>query len=216
MCCLHRFLDYHVDGLFPTWKAKYLIIGTFNPSWNKPSGNNADYFYGRSNYMWRLLPRFVLEKSLEESSIEQKISFCKRNHIGFTDLIKRVDNADYNNNLHRVRILSFKDSDLLQFGADLQFNTQDIMNYIDNNPFLERVYFSLLGQNAGSISVAMEQIEKHCSEKSIAIPTHRLHTPTGQGLGVGSPRENVLTHRWFEQGLKFINDQFNPNYFLYQ
>ena len=212
MCCLHRFLNYHTDGLFPSWNVKYLIIGTFNPSWNKP-GNNADYFYGRSNYMWLLLPRFVFEDSLQESSIEQKVSFCRRNFIGFTDLIKKVDNADYNNQLHRDMILSFKDADLLQFGADLNFNTQDIINYIDNNPFLERVYFSLLGQNVGAISLAMTQIENHCSNKNPVIPTHRLHTHTGQGLGAGAPRENVLTHRWFGQGLNFINNQFNPNDF---
>jgi hypothetical protein len=212
MCCLHRFLNYHTDGLFPSWNIKYLIIGTFNPSWNKP-GNNADYFYGRSNYMWLLLPRFVFEDSLQESSIEQKISFCRRNFIGFTDLIKKIDNADQNNPLHRDRILSFKDADLLQFGADLHFNTQDIINYIDNNHFLERVYFSLLGQNVGAISAAMTQIENHCLQKNPVVPTHRLHTHTGQGLGAGAPRENVLTHRWFGQGLHFINNQFNPNDF---
>jgi hypothetical protein len=95
MCCLHRFLDYHREGLFPSWNVKYLFVGTFNPSWNKP-GNNADYFYGRSNYMWLLLPRFLFQDTLQESSIEQKILFCRRHFIGFTDLIKRIDNADYN------------------------------------------------------------------------------------------------------------------------
>jgi hypothetical protein len=212
MCCLHRFLDYHAAGLFPSWNVKYLFIGTFNPSWNKP-GNNADYFYGRSNFMWLLLPRFRFENSLRESSVEEKISFCRRNFIGFTDLVKRVDNADYNNLLHRERILSYKDADLLQFGPDLIFNTNDINSYIDNNPILERVYFSLLGQNVGTISTAMADIEQHCNQRNPAIPTHRLHTHTGQGLGADAakaPREKVMTHRWFSQGLNFINDQFNP------
>jgi hypothetical protein len=166
--------------------------------------------------MWLLLPRFVFEDSLQESSIDQKISFCRRNFFGFTDLIKKVDNADFNNNLHKQKILSFKDADLLHFGADLDFNTQDIINYIDNNPILERVYFSLLGQNVGAISTAMTQIENHCLQKQPAVPTHRLHTHTGQGLGVGTPRENVLTHRWFGQGLNFINNHFNPNDFPFQ
>lgn len=212
MCCLHRFLDYHSNGLFPSWNVKYLFIGTFNPSWNKP-GNNADYFYGRSNYMWLLLPRFTFEESLQESSTEQKISFCRRNFIGFTDLIKKIDTVSHNNPLHRERILSFKDADLLQFGVDLHFNTQDILNYIDNNPFLEHVYFTLLGQNVGAISAAMTQIENHCLQKNPVIQTHRLHTHTGQRLGSGTPRENVLTHRWFGQGMNFINNQFNPNDF---
>lgn len=212
MCCPHRFLNYHIDGLFPTWKVKYLFIGTFNPSWNK-LGNNADYFYGRSKYMWLLLPRFVFEDSLKESSPEQKTTFCKRRFIGFTDLIKKINNADYDNHLHRERILSFKDADLLQFGQDLVFNTQDIINYINNNSSIERVYFSLLGQNVGSISNAMTEIEHHCLQRNPVVPTHRLHTHTGQGLGKGAPRENVLTHRWFGQGLNYINNLFDPNDF---
>lgn len=215
MYCLHRFIDYHREGLFPSWHVKYLFIGTFNPSWNKP-GNNADYFYGRSNYMWLLLPRFVFENSLQESSVEQKVSFCKRNFIGFTDLIKRIDNVDYCNPIHKKRILSFKDNDLLGFGADLVFNTEDILSYIDNTPSLERIYFSLLGNNVGTISDAMTQIEQHCLQKNPSIPTHRLHTHTGQGLGKGSPRENVLTNRWHMQGLNFINNLFNPNDFPFQ
>jgi hypothetical protein len=216
MCCLHRFIDYHAGGLFPSWNVKYLIIGTFNPSWNKP-GNNADYFYGRSNYMWLLLPRFVFEDSLQESSVEEKISFCRRHFIGFTDLIKRIDNTDYNNPHHKEKILSFRDRDLLELelpehGAHLQFNTAEIIDYIDNNPHLERVYFSFLGQNLRSISAAMAEIEANCNHKNPVIPTHRLHTHTGQGLGEGAPRANVLTRRWLNQGLNFGVD-LNPNDF---
>jgi hypothetical protein len=74
----------------------------------------------------------------------------------------------------------------------------------------------LLGQNVGAISAAMTQIEQHCLNKNPAIPTHRLHTPSGQALGVGAPRENVLTYRWFGQGLNFINNNFNPNAFPFQ
>jgi hypothetical protein len=212
MSCLHRFLNYHREDLFPSWKIKYLFIGTFNPSWNKP-GNNADYFYGRSNYMWQLLPRFFGEQSLIHSSTEDKILFCKKHEIGFTDLVLKVNNVDYDNALHKKKILSFKDKDLLFFRQNLSFNTNNILNYIDNQLKLNRIYFTLLGQNVESISLAIKTIENHCLKKNNPIPTHRLHTHSGQGLGKGIPRENALTHRWYNQGMCFLNSKFNPQEF---
>lgn len=203
MCCLHRFLDYHQNGLFPTWETKFLFVGTFNPSWNKP-GNNADYFYGRSAYFWKILPRFFGLPSLQNSSIEEKIRFCQDKKVGFTDLIKAVNRADYYNQLHKDRILSFKDSDLLLFGEDLQFNTPEILHYIDNNNHLVKIFFTLLGQNVGLISQQMSVIEDHFNQGG----TNRLHTHTGQGLR-GIPRDNALTQAWYNQGLNFVNATFD-------
>jgi hypothetical protein len=209
MCCLHRFLDYHKEGLFPSWKVRFLFIGTFNPSWNRP-GENADYFYGRitSNYMWFLLSRFFKEDGLEDRSVAEKIAFCKRNLVGFTDLIKGVRNADHNNPAHKERILSFKDADLLKFGDGLEFNIDNITRYIDENQSIQRVYFTLRGENVGAISTAIKKIEQHC-QKIGAPTTHRLHTPSGMGLGEGKPQENVITHRWHQQGMDLVNPGFD-------
>ena len=221
MPCLHRFLNLHNEdfgGLFPNWKVKYLFIGTFNPSWDRPDGNNADYFYGRSPYFWEVLPRFVSQDDLTESNASQKIEFCQNKNIGFTDLIKRIDNVELHNEEDRNRILSFKDSDLLTFGNNVVFNTAEIINYINDNTSVKKVYFTLLGAKVGAITAAMVEIEEHCehlhNEFHREIEVHRLHTPTGQGLGAGAPREDVLTHRWFGQHLSFDNG-FNPGEFLF-
>jgi hypothetical protein len=212
MPCTHRFVNYHCNGLFPDWEIKFLFIGTFNPHWNK-SRNNADYFYGRSKYFWVILPRFFEEESLMNSNAEQKISFSKKHGIGFTDLILKIDNANLNNPTHKEKILSFKDRDLLYFRENLIFNTPNINCFIDEHKSLERVYFTLLGNNAGLISTAISTIEQHCLTKKTQTPTHRLHTHTGQGLGEGKPRSNTLTHRWYTQGANFLNENFDPNDF---
>ena len=212
MPCLHRFLNYHSNefgGLFPDWEVEYLFIGTFNPSWDRPDGNNANYFYDRSKFFWKVLPRFVFANDLIDATAMQKIEFSQHNKIGFTDLISGIENIDEENEEDRKRILSFRDRDLLYFDNNVIYNTHNIINYINNNPSIKKIYFTLLAQNVGSITTNINSIEHHCAglhnQLNRDISTHRLHTPTGQGLGRGAPMANVLTHRWHEQELSFEN-----------
>ena len=61
MSCKHRFYD----KLIPSWEFEYLFIGTFNPEWNNPNGNNANYFYSRhTNDFWHILPEVFGDTSL--------------------------------------------------------------------------------------------------------------------------------------------------------
>src|SRR5687767_10938197 len=129
MYCHHRFYNYHQNilnsELFPDWTLKYLFIGTFNPSWNNSNANNADYFYSRSTYLWEIITRFFNHSSLKNSSVDAKIKFCTTHGIGFTDLIKGIDQIDFFNPLHQQLITSYKDQDLLNIvgaGAVIDFN----------------------------------------------------------------------------------------------
>ena len=212
MYCHHRFLNFHQNSngreLFPDWKVKYLFIGTFNPSWNNPNGNNACYFYERSRYFWRVLPRFFNSSSLENTLITEKISFCKRHGIGFTDLIKGVNNVDFFNEHHQELIVNFRDEALLEFAEDLDFNTGNIIQYILNSQSISRIYFTLLANNPNLINAAINEIEIEF-QNNPQINTHRIHTPTGMGLGNGKPKENNLLNRWFGQGLNHISPNLN-------
>lgn len=212
--CNHRFLDFHKNGLFPDWNVKYLFIGTFNPEWNNEN-NNADYFYGRSNYFWSILPTFFHQESLKDSGVNDKIKFSKNEGIGFTDIIKGIKDLDRNNKEHVEKVLSFKDNELITFGSKLIFNTAEIKEYIIKNPSLEKIYFTLLGQNLGLISQSMLDIENYSKKNRPDIHLYRLHTHTGQGLKRGKPRENKLINFWYHQGLKHLNPEFDLKEFPY-
>ena len=202
MPCNHRFMNIHANGLFPNWEINKLFIGTFNPIWNKPNGNNADYFYGRSKYFWKIIPRYFNEQSLKNSTVAEKIAFCKKNKIGFTDLICNIEDADFMNQQHKNWIFSYKDTDLLNF-HNLQYNTNSILDYLNENNQIS-AYFTRLGNGVGNISAQIQHIEANYHN------TFRLHTPTGQGLGKGTPRANKLTCKWHQQGLAGINPNDFP------
>lgn len=95
MTCKHRF----IKELTPSWKVKYLFVGTFNPGedWDEITCNDAAYFYGRPrNQFWNILSDIFDEKSLQESSQKHRQKkrqlgqSCKRKEIGITDLIKAI------------------------------------------------------------------------------------------------------------------------------
>lgn len=167
-------------------------------------------FMGEVTTFGKILPRFFFENSLQDSTVNEKILFCMRHYIGFTDLITEITNADYHCSKDRNRVLSFRDTDLLFFEDNLVFNTKKIQNYIKHNADLEGVYFTLKGQNVGAISNAMSQIQNFCTQLNRIIPTYRLHSPTGNGLRKGVPRENRLTKEWYKNGLCNVNQEFKP------
>ena len=80
MACSHRFLN----ELIPDWEIEYLFVGTFNPEWDSPNGNNANYFYGRStNDFWYILPQAFGGKNLmdKRSQKETLKDFLKNKKI---------------------------------------------------------------------------------------------------------------------------------------
>jgi G:T/U-mismatch repair DNA glycosylase len=76
-------------------ETEILVIGTFNPG---TPLNEADFFYGRRrNFLWQLLPLSFGEASFKGKGREEKISFMKRRHIDFVDIISEVDVDDPSN-----------------------------------------------------------------------------------------------------------------------
>lgn len=126
MPCNHRF----IQDLYPSYRLNYLFVGTFNPAWNKPNGNNAKWFYGRrTNSFWRILPESFGHLNLNSSpNIENpKVwkEYCEKNGIGITDLIESI--IDANENDHNQKVMSFLDEELETF-KHIQFtNIPDII-----------------------------------------------------------------------------------------
>ncbi|MBC6491541.1 hypothetical protein ACFSQD_12735 [Flavihumibacter stibioxidans] len=223
MPCTHQFFrhEQHLPGekgLLPAWPIQTLIIGTFNPEKAWAEKNTARYFYGRErNLLWNVLPEFAGEPPVPKSSVEEQIALLKRHQIGLTDLLIRIEDADLGNAEHRRRIATFLDKDLEQFSS-FTWNTPYILELLAAGG-VEAVYFTRLGKpqqarpRENSFEQQMRIIEAYCH--TAGIPVFRLHTPTGQGMGPGSPRKNRLIQKWYrENGGKdfpFLAKGFDPN-----
>jgi hypothetical protein len=198
MSCTHRFLGLHLENsLFPNWEVDHLFIGTFNPEWDRPNASNAEYFYGRSAYFWDAVTILFEDKTFDwnDDYKEDMVAFCKRNRIGFTDLIIAVEDADIQNESHRSKIYTVKDDDLETF-SNIIWNTGNVIKYLhENRP--EHIYFTLLSGNKTSIFTSeIEKIEQAAA--TLKISSKRLHSPTGANVGNGSPRLHQLIERWSE------------------
>lgn len=225
MSCTHKFYRHsaHMDGanaLLPKWKIKTLIIGTFNPENTWHDENTAKYYYGRSaNYFWDILPFFAEKTNISKEDVASQLNFLKTTEIGLTDILISVNDADIKNETHRARIKSVKDKELEQFES-FTWNSDNIVNYINANN-ITSVYFTYLGDwkrkkpKPNTFEEQTRKIEEACNLKG--IKSFRLHTPSGQGLGKGSPRENVLIDRWYSQNganlFPFLSKNFNLSNF---
>lgn len=223
MSCVHKFYghEFHQNGecgLLPNWKAKTLIIGTFNPSYNFHPQNTALYFYGRKrNYFWDILPLFAGELPLEKSSPQSQKLFLEKKQIALTDLLISIEDCQLSNGEHVQRIKTVKDKEIEKFHS-FKWNTQNIINYIEANQ-IEAVYFTFLSNQSKNISnlntfeYQTRLIEQFCVVENIF--TTRLFTPSGQGLGTGIPRINKLINKWFNENganrFPFLSSRFNIN-----
>ncbi|MDG1277004.1 MAG: hypothetical protein P8O16_06960 [Algoriphagus sp.] len=119
MPCDHRFIN-DLQLQYVDWEVRTLFIGTFNPAWIFPN-NNAEWFYGRTarNDFWGILPTIHTGHSLIPGTPEDWKNFCRDNHIGITDIINSLNDADENNPLHVEMIQNFADDQLTEFGIEL-------------------------------------------------------------------------------------------------
>ena len=106
MPCNHRFQE----DLYPQHQLKYLFVGTFNPEWDNPNGNNANWFYGRrTNSFWNIMPRTFghpyLNNPENRLNPEPWKQYCFDNDIGLTDMIETI--LDANEQEHQNQIISF-------------------------------------------------------------------------------------------------------------
>ena len=223
MSCIHKFYghEFHQNGdlaLFSSWKAKTLIIGTFNPANNFHPQNTALYFYGRnSNLFWDILPLFAGELPIDKSSPQSQKLFLEKKQIALTDLLISIDDAQLSNSEHIRRIKTVKDKEIEKFNV-FKWNTQNIKIYIETYK-IESVYFTFLSNPSvenpavNTFENQTRLIEQFCRDKKIF--TSRLYTPSGQGLRSGIPRKNKLINKWYNENganrFPFLSSQFDIN-----
>ncbi len=205
MSCTHKFFGHEAHlpgelGLLPTWKTETLIIGTFNPESKWHPDHAAQYFYSRPrNYFWKILPRFTGKAAIPHQYVAAQIEFLKEHQIGVTDLLIRIEDAHITKPEHRKRITTALDNEIERF-SELDWNTPHILQYIKANS-IKAVYFTKIGNAANqnvkpnTFEAQMRAIEQTC--KALKIPHFRLHTPSGSGLGKGSPKDHNLIRRWY-------------------
>lgn len=135
MPCNHLFHQ-DLQLQYVDWEVRTLFIGTFNPGWILPN-NYAEWFYGRTgnNEFWSILPTIHTGESLLNEDAETWKNFCRGHHIGITDIITSLTNADEHNPEHVMMIKGFKDHNLAAF-AKLQTNIPQIL---ENYPRIEQV-----------------------------------------------------------------------------
>ncbi len=152
---------------------------------------------------------------IHRNDTASQIEFLIKNHIGLTDLLSEIDDADINNPEHVKRIVSYKDDQIERFES-LVWNTPYITDYIHEQE-IEAVYFTRLG-GAGKFGEQMAIIENYCQVNGVYCK--RLLTPSGQGLGEGKPRRHKLIHKWFSDngadGFPFLSQTFNVLNFPWQ
>mgnify|MGYP000848366386 FL=1 len=200
MACNHKFLNITDRSLLPKWPCKTLIIGTFNPENRFHRDNTAKFFYQRErNYFWDVLPLISGDSAIEKQNTEAQIDFLRRYGIGITDLLLSIRDADSVNQMHANKISTVKDSDIESFN-EFEWNTDSIIDFI-NHQQCTHVYFTKLGTDIAnpaenSFEFQMRLIESFCLGQGIVC--HRLHTPTGMGLGPGQ-RIPTLYRRWIQE-----------------
>jgi len=186
MSCKHRFYN----ELLPTWGFDYLFIGTFNPEWNNPNGNNANYFYGRhTNDFWYILPKVFGDSNLmkKEKRTDKNIliGYLKTRRIALTDIIIEVKNVEQENELHFNDIISVKDKNLEKY--ELIFNSE-IFKLLKNN--LKGVFFTRQYESKSTICNQWKLIKDRCLE--LSIPTSELVTPSRGYRSNGYNREKKI------------------------
>lgn len=178
MPCNHRFQNELTSHAYPL---NYLFIGTFNPEWNNPNGNNANWFYTRSrNSLWHILPMATIGASLMDFRQETNFlkGWCLNHGIGFSDLISSVVNADEENPQHFDDIKGFQDQILENYnlaGTDLEDLILENAETLRNGGVYLTRYSHTLPQD-GQIIGFWNTVTQLCLE--LNIPVNCLVTPS--------------------------------------
>lgn len=179
MACRHRF----INDLYPNGQLKYLFIGTFNPSWDRPQNDNANWFYGRQyNDFWFIMPQVFGKESLMHRNFRTNrqflLNWCQQNDIGITDLIENIQDADINNQFHKDIILSVNDNAFDTFNEIIPTNILEIIQ--NNSKSLCGVYLTRYEHtlNDGIINNLWTNLKAICH--NLNIHCHDLVTPSRQ------------------------------------
>lgn len=197
------------------YEPEVLIIGTFNP--DTPNANFADFFYGR-NWFWPAFKNLFIHNNIEilaermpnrgnpnnilNPTLYEILGMCIQLKLTFADLISEVlhdNNPHYdilqNDNIifNGVEYNLIKDNSLNELNnlKQVNWNTQNIIKYICDNPQIKTIYFTR--QPTGIWKNQWDTIIKHnCLEAKLKT---NIYTPSGQKLK-GKPRMQVLLRHW--------------------
>jgi len=140
MACKHKFYD-DLELKKIDFKPTILFVGTFNPAW--PASNYAEWFYGRTdaNYFWEVLPGLFNERSMLCSKPHDWKTFCKRNKLAVTDMIKEITTADMKNDLHKEMLSKYGDDEIVKHFLD-GLTPTDINEILTRHTTIQKVYLT--------------------------------------------------------------------------
>jgi hypothetical protein len=180
MPCNHRFQNELTSHKHPL---NYLFVGTFNPAWDHPNGNNANWFYTRSrNSLWHIMPMVTIGASMLQFRHDTNFlkEWCSNplRGIGFSDLISSVLNADEENPEHFADMIGFNDNILENYnllGTDLAELIRQNQDTLRNGGIYLTRYTHTLPRN-GQIIGFWNSVVNLCEE--LNIPNNCLVTPS--------------------------------------
>ena len=208
------------------YKPEVLIIGTNNP--HTPNANFADFFYGRNwfwtafknfangNYELqnRRMPSNGLPQLPLNPTIEEIFKLCENFKFSFADSNSNVlinqnevnflpnDNVllngiEYNliNDSRKNGVLGLEELDAIY---EVEWNTDNIILYLNENPHIKEVYFTR--QPINIWKKHWDKIKDSNRNKIFKV----IYTPSGNSLP-GSPRMNSLMNHWLYNESKKYN-----------
>lgn len=209
----HKFYDKQWEGGFQTqngilisehYKPEVLFLGTFNPD-THGNHNLATFFYGRSKYFWPVLHSiFNLQAPYNQVPPYDNLIWplCINLKLSFADLIANVipnvpnqhiqqneNNIIFNNQDYNL----LGDADLIALDAigQVSWNTDSIIEFINNTPTLKYIYLTQKSDNL--FSNKFNFIKQQCHRNDIVF--RKIHTPTGRSLP-GTPGHTFLAMQW--------------------
>ncbi|MDD5021289.1 MAG: hypothetical protein PHR82_04010 [Endomicrobiaceae bacterium] len=178
------------------YKPEVLILGTFNP---ETKDNLPDFFYGRKeNWFWyafrSLCGEKLIETKREETKRTKMLEICKNLKMTFADLIFKLNIEKVNSTKNTVQIKHMKynlikDKDLEKLKNYIEWNTENIIQFLNKNNTIKAVYFTRRQNNIWENQC--KKIQKNCKN----VKFTNIYTPTGQRLK-GKPRLKFLLKHW--------------------
>lgn len=188
MKILHQFLqeEYYI----PTWKIKFLFIGTFNPI----CGEKVDYYYRRpSNGFWKILEKYNTNDKFDFSTFHGIRKFMTETEFGCIDIINSVTFPDSDKN--EICGIGYTDRNLFRVkNYNREYNINGLKGLIEKNDISH--IFSTWGKRdkPNEFRVIVQEINRICANKNIVFKN--LSSPSGR-LYRGN-QKNIINNNWYD------------------
>ena len=187
MKIVHQFLkkEYYI----PTWKIKFLFIGTFNPI----CGEKVDYYYRRpSNGFWKILEKYNTKDKFDFSTFHGIRKFMIEKEFGCIDIINSVTFPDSDKN--EICGIGYTDRNLFRVkNYNREYNINGLKGLIEKNDISH--IFSTWGKRdkPKEFKVIVREINRICANKNIVFKN--LSSPSGR-LYRGN-QKNIINNNWY-------------------